>query len=409
MNEVTHIFIVLLLVVLMYYAWMDVALYYKLQSQTDNLLLTQNYIEDRSNANIKQRQNTTSTTPIQSFDAFNPISLKLLVLDHSNHYIYYPLGSWIDIDILHISEKLIFITPDMISLSHVMVAAFGAKFLASELLLHRRLGVLLFELRSFLDSLDGLVARTRVRERAMIADSTKWGYWMDGLCDLTGTIFFMIAVIMICQRSLQLRRTVTFQIVPIFYYILAPFKRRISKISLPSDSDLDTEAFLSTSKADGKNKNGHVHIPKVMISNGAGKLGSLHSTSGILSFKQSTVVVACLSLLQFLSSWFWNRYMEKYHMLLEVPIQTTATSSGTAESFQLETMRSAAFWIIVWSWRLLNPHAIMSVLLVSIFFDREVELFLWLQWLGFLPLLGLIFTSEVHLQATGWKLWYLTH
>ena len=49
MNEVTHIFIVLLLVVLMYYAWMDVALYYKLQSQTDNLLLTQNYIEDRSN------------------------------------------------------------------------------------------------------------------------------------------------------------------------------------------------------------------------------------------------------------------------------------------------------------------------------------------------------------------------
>ena len=80
----------------------------------------------------------------------------------------------------------------------------------------------------------------------MIADSTKWGYWMDGLCDLTGTIFFMIAVIMICQRSLQLRRTVTFQILPIFYYILAPFKRKISKISLPPDSDLDTEAFLST-------------------------------------------------------------------------------------------------------------------------------------------------------------------
>ena len=90
------------------------------------------------------------------------------------------------------------------------------------------------------------MARTRVRQRAMIADSTKWGYWMDGVCDLTGTIFFMIAVIMICQRSLHLRRTVTFQILPIFYYILAPFKRKISKISLPSDSDLDTEAFLST-------------------------------------------------------------------------------------------------------------------------------------------------------------------
>ena len=63
-----------------------------------------------------------------------------------------------------------------------------------------------------------------------------------------------------------------------------------------------------------------------------------------LSFKQSTVLVASLSLLQFVSSWFWNRYMEKYHMLLEVPIHTLANASGTAESFQLETMRSAAFW-----------------------------------------------------------------
>ena len=101
------------------------------------------------NQSIKQRQNT-SSTPIQSFDAFNPISLKLLTLDHTNHYIYYPVCSWIDIDILHISEKLTFITPDMISLSHVMVAAIGAKFLGSEILFHRRLGVLLFELRSFL-------------------------------------------------------------------------------------------------------------------------------------------------------------------------------------------------------------------------------------------------------------------
>ena len=51
----------------------------------------------------------------------------------------------------------------------------------------------------------------------------------------------------------------------------------------------------------------------------------------------------------------------------------------------------------------------MSVLLVSIFFDKAVELFVWIQYLGFLPLLGLIVTSEVHLQATSWKLWYLSH
>ena len=54
-------------------------------------------------------------------------------------------------------------------------------------------------------------------------------------------------------------------------------------------------------------------------------------------FKQCNVIVASLALLQFISSYFWNRYMENYHLLLENPMQT-------AQTFQLETMRSAAFW-----------------------------------------------------------------
>lgn len=99
--------------------------------------------------------------------------------------------------------------------------------------------------------------------------------------------------------------------------------------------------------------------------------------------------------------------MEQYHMLLEVPIKTE-TALGNAEQFQLDTLRSATFWIIAWSWRLLNPHAIMSVLLVSLFFDKGIEMLHWFQCLGFLPLVVLIFTSEVHLQATTWKLWYLS-
>ena len=90
--------------------------------------------------NTSLTSNTKSNTfPIQqSFDPFNPMSLKLLMLDHTNHYIYYPLGSWIDVDILHISDRLLFITPDMISWSHVLVAGLAAKFLASEVLFQRK-------------------------------------------------------------------------------------------------------------------------------------------------------------------------------------------------------------------------------------------------------------------------------
>ena len=74
---------------------------------------------------------------------------------------YRIIGSFLDLDVFKISEKLTFISADMISFSHVMVGAVAGKFLGSEILNQRRLGVLLFEVRSFLDSLDGLVARSR--------------------------------------------------------------------------------------------------------------------------------------------------------------------------------------------------------------------------------------------------------
>lgn len=174
--------------------------------------------------------------------------------------------------------------------------------------------------RSFLDSLDGLVARSRSKQRAMIADHTQWGYWMDGFCDLIGTIFFMIAVLVICQRSLS-RRTTNFHFRPVGW-LPQFFQRRGSWYD-----QVDQEAFLPSS-----NNN------KTSNTNSGG------GTNLVMSFKQCNVIVASLCFLQILSSYFWNRYMENYHMILEVPMQTKMTSTGTAETFQLETMRSAAFW-----------------------------------------------------------------
>ena len=133
--ELNHICLVLLGVELLYFAWMDVALYYKLQSETSYLLLTQNYVKAKNDLLKLKIQNRTATDVVEkltptpspidltSFDAFNPISIKSLMLDHTNHYIYYPLGSWIDKDLLKISETWTYVTPDVISWSHVLVAS----------------------------------------------------------------------------------------------------------------------------------------------------------------------------------------------------------------------------------------------------------------------------------------------
>ena len=95
--------------------------------------------------------------------------------------------------------------------------------------------------------------------------------------------------------------------------------------------------------------------------------------------------------------------MQQYHLLLEVAAKNVADVQ-LQQHFQTDTLQSAPFWIIVWSWRLLNPHAQMSFLLGAIFFDKTLEVFSRMQYLQFVPLLALIFTTEVHLQATCWKL-----
>lgn len=324
--EVLHIFLVVFFVILMYFAWMDVALYYNLQSQHRNLLLTQNYELAKSSSMINRTASTSTTskpkedmiiTTTTSFDPFNPISIKLLVLDHPNHYIYYPLGSWLDIDVLKLSEKRTFITPDMISWTHVAVAGFASKFLASETLTHRRIGFLLFEMRSFLDSLDGLVARSRSRQKAMVADRSQWGFWMDGICDLFGTIFFMLAVLRICQRCVP-RRVVNFHVRPFIYKYLPASVKKYPVLASGADA-ADQEPFLPTPATSKLRTN-------------------------VISFRQSTVIVASLSLLMFLSSYFWNRYMEQYHLLLEIPLGSP--SGNNAEKIQLDTIRSAPFWYV---------------------------------------------------------------
>jgi hypothetical protein len=71
---------------------------------------------------------------------------------------------------------------------------------------------------------------------------------------------------------------------------------------------------------------------------------------------------------QFISSVFWNRYMQQYHTLLELPHLSVDShlGMGDVQKFQTDTLQSAPFWIIVWSWRLLNPHAqVRSTLTIS--------------------------------------------
>ncbi len=288
----SHFFFVLLCLIVIYFVWMDIALYYKLQSGWDDLLVVQMYdgLNDTSSSSAPPPQG------VAFFDPFNPISVKLLMVDHANHYLYYSACWWVDSHVLHVADKLTFVSPDAISISHVFVAAAAARMLVSDSVVHRRAGVVLFELRSLLDSYDGMVARARTNTRALTQGDGGWGYWMDGVCDAVGVVFFFAGVWLLLQKRSIAPRPRT----------RSHSAKSLSAPETPSPTSSSTENLLAVEEASSL-------FPASVEPGGsggdhAGKLMHL-----------STVTVFALIGQQFISSFLWNRYMHGFHEILEVP------------------------------------------------------------------------------------------
>ena len=111
-----------------------------------------------------------------------------------------------------------FISPNVMSLIGVGVAAVSAKFLSNEELKYRQLGVLVFAVRDYIDALDGSIFRERSHTHAsgqvgekliqykqekdfiQVPIPNSLGYFVDGVCDGIGDIFRFIAILFLLQR-----------------------------------------------------------------------------------------------------------------------------------------------------------------------------------------------------------------
>lgn len=135
---ISKILVGLLLILVIFYIYLDVHLYLRIQ----------NYPIDR-NYNINQTILVSSTTqggPTVNYSDvtwvnchINPlcdVTVKALMLDHTNHYIFAPLAVLFD-DFFGIS-KSDFITPNMISYFHVLVAIVSGRLVATNNLAYRR-------------------------------------------------------------------------------------------------------------------------------------------------------------------------------------------------------------------------------------------------------------------------------
>lgn len=270
------------------------------------------------------------------------VTVKAILLDHTNHYLFAPLATICD-NIIGFSRST-FITANMISFFHVFVAILAGQFVASDSLCYRRIGVVLFQFRTFLDDLDGHVARQKKHIRGERSEIGTAGYYIDGLCDGLGCIALMVGVFTFLRNN--------------------PPRRGYTQL----------QAILPTTTETAKNspETGVTYKVKVTTKKVARK-------------------IVCFSGQLLLSSTGWNRYIALYQDMLE-----RNDVQPTQYQRQNIVMRSEWFFSIAWLWRVFNVHALLHCLLLSIFCDKLWEFLRLVQYIGFVILLVIICATEMH-------------
>lgn len=298
--------------------------------------------------------NDTRASPYRSpiLCDLNPIctvTVKAMTLDHPNHYILSPLASLTDY-LLDISRSWTWLTPNAISASHVAVAVIGARYVTRSSLCHRRVGVILFQIRAWLDNLDGHVARTRLNVQGERSDVGSIGYLVDGICDGLGCIALVVGVYLFLKRN-------------------------------------------------SNHRVGYERLPIRTLSSSS-SLSSSYSSVSSTSFWRSPLYNVLMVVLHFsLTSIAWNRYISVYQDLLESDVSSIISREDLYDR-QTAVFRSSSFWTIALAWKIFNFHAMMDYMLLAIFLDRIWEYVRFAWWQLPTVLFLLIIMSELHYTYT---------
>lgn len=358
-SQASKILTVLFALIILYCIVMDTFLFLRIQNYKIDIF-DKNTINGTNPSNLDvSTYKSTSRVELKYEDVtwvpcnINPLchpTVKGLMVDHINHYIYGPLCCIIDIA-LGISERMLFLTPNMISIFHVFVAFVGAKLLTSQNLAMRRLGVVLFQIRMFLDDLDGHVARERKHIKGERSEVGSLGYWVDGICDLVGVIAMMVGILI--------------------YFRNNPPRRGYKGTPVSTLPYHQLKEINSTEDIEKENLNTEVGI----------------SYKTKVSFQRIIQVLGLFSGQLVLSSLGWNRYIDVYQEMLE--------NNTEMDILKREiTFRSGMFFSATGLWRIVNPHSYLLLLSLAIFCDKTWSFLNAVHHVGYIALIVAVCTSE---------------
>ncbi|KAK3592381.1 hypothetical protein CHS0354_026077 [Potamilus streckersoni] len=332
--------IIFLSILLLFFVVMDINLYISLQSTT---LVGQKRIGS------------------QYFSPFEPLSMKLLMTDPVNHYIFTPLAEYFD-DVTQFSKVFYFITPNMISFTHLVLAFVAGKFVSSESLGHRRLGVVIYHFRNWLDDLDGVVYRSHSQTKGIYrSNKSNIGYYIDIYSDIIGGFALSFGIL--------------------FYLWKCPpsrFNHSVLPVKLPDTTPQSPER-----------QNGS----PVRKSFPLNFLTGTERPSGGLTRKYIFWKVFCFGFTLIVAAGTWDKVVERYTYVFQ-----SEFTDPKITALQTEALHSTWMWIIILMWRVIEGQALLQMVLLSVFIDRVWEFFNFMQYLGIVLVIILNIVSDIHIR-----------
>ena len=220
-------------------------------------------------------------------------------------------------------------------------------------------------MRDYIDGLDGSIYRERHQTHSSghVANPSSFGWMMDGVCDGFGDFFRFLAFVVVLQRYLASNGA----------------KSQLAGYQYQLVSDLESSMC-------------HKEKGEATISpDWRGRVQRLW-----LVYRRSLIIMGCVSLQALMTSIIWNYFVINYHAVLETDVAGAVNQEAVVET-QNSILTSSAMWMVSYFWRLANIQNVTQLQLLAILYNKEVDLLLSCQLLGFLPPLLVSAGAYVHL------------
>ncbi|XP_005109364.1 ceramide phosphoethanolamine synthase isoform X2 [Aplysia californica] len=294
-------------------------------------------------------QDSQAGDPSELYSPFTHLSVKSLMNDHTSQYIISPSAEYFDY-FTHFSTVFSFITPNIISFTHLFLGFLSGKFVASENLHDRRIGVVIFQVRTWLDAFDGVVYRSQSNTHLQFQSVRNTaGYYIDTTCDAIGGVFLSFGILFYLWKRFD------------------PYKQELPSWNKAQEAGVKT----------GLPSNGH-------------SLGGLRET---YSKKYLFWKVFCYGLCLACAGKFWDLIVGDFKDTLQVPIKDPETSQ-----LQFQLCHSTTTVFIFYLWRILEGQALLQYILIPICLDKIWEFLNYTQYILLVIIVGLYIISLLYIR-----------